>query len=106
MRFESLVIITVERMSEQVLMELSKRQKYLRPDHLPRHRPKKVVDPSDPSLHWMSNNNEWNWFARGGKKHTKKREPVSWCGAGNKPLEFTNLSIQRVSVWTESCPGT
>ena len=67
MRFESLVIITVERMSEQVLMELSKRQTYLRPDHLPRHRPKKVVDPSDPSLHWMSNDNELNWFARGGK---------------------------------------
>ena len=36
---------------------LSKRQTYLRPDHLPRHRPKKVVDPSDPSLHWMSNDN-------------------------------------------------
>ena len=58
-------------------MELSKSQTYLRPDHLPRHRPKKVVDPSDPSLYWMSNNYELNWDAGGGEEHTKKRELVS-----------------------------
>jgi hypothetical protein len=57
-RSKSHVIITVERMSEQVLMELSKRQTYLCPDHLPRHRSTYLVDPSDPSLHWMSNNYE------------------------------------------------
>ena len=44
-------MITVEHMSEQVLMELSKGQTYLRPDHLPRHRQTKVADPSDPNLH-------------------------------------------------------
>ena len=69
MRFKSHVIITVERMSEQVLMELSKRRSYLRPGRLPRHRPTKAVDPSDPSLHWMSNDNELNWDAKGGGTH-------------------------------------
>ena len=88
MGFSSNVIITVERMSEQVLMELSKRQTYCRPYHLPCHRPTFLVDPSDPSLHWMSDNNELYWYARGGR-NTQRNVNLS-PGAAPETSRFSS----------------
>jgi hypothetical protein len=37
-----------------------------------------------------------------GEEHTKERKPISWCGIGNKLLEFMNLSyIQHKSALAE-----
>ena len=103
MRSKSHVIITVERMSEQVLMELSKRQTHLRPDHLPRHRPKYLVDPSDPSLHWMSDDYELNWDARGGRNTQRS---VNLSPGAAPETSCLNSRIYHTARVSKSCART
>jgi hypothetical protein len=78
---------------------------YLHPDHLPRPRQTKVVDQSDPSLRWMSNENELIWDARGGR-NTQRNVNLS-PGAASETSHLSSRICHAAGVSAnESRAGT